>query len=348
MSYDDPRATIGEEQVACPDSEGILSTGSEAGRTTLSHLLRRIVTAWPELRFAHACLIEEGGDHLIVLLDGRTAVRMPREAGRSLAFEAAVLRRICDRIALEVPAYRLSADGRIASYRFIDGVPLTPVRFEALPTATRRRIARQIGTFLSHLHGLVPDEIAPAPSWPRSWSSAEAADYARREILPALARRLPLPSSALQSFLASCEQDEPEQRVVVHGDLVHEHLLMRPGLEALVGIIDFGDVGLGDPVQDLAGLWAYGETLVRDVLAAYRPALRTANVVEHTRRAYLAYLLRRWGTAALEGSVPARKSLTEVFRWIDALQLPDQPPNASPLSRLSSNGVAATPSTPPA
>ena len=87
MSYDDSRATIGEEQVACPDAEGILSTGSEAGRTTLSHLLRRIVTAWPELRFAHACLIEEGGDHLIVLLDGRTAVRMPREAGRSLARE---------------------------------------------------------------------------------------------------------------------------------------------------------------------------------------------------------------------------------------------------------------------
>ena len=59
---------------------------------------------------------------------------------------------------------------------------------------------------------------------------------------------------------------------VVHGDLVTDHILVEDGGEHLAGIIDFGDVGLGDPALDLAGCWGYGHGPMLRLIERYGSA----------------------------------------------------------------------------
>lgn len=55
----------------------------------------------------------------------------------------------------------------------------------------------------------------------------------------------------------------------MHGDLGPENVLWESidGLPRLSGVVDWDDVGLGDPAEDLAAIGAgYGDSLLRRVL----------------------------------------------------------------------------------
>ncbi len=54
---------------------------------------------------------------------------------------------------------------------------------------------------------------------------------------------------------------------VVHGDFSTEHVLIGGG--AVTGLLDLGDVGLGDPVHDIAVLTLWHPQRIPEVLAGY-------------------------------------------------------------------------------
>ena len=78
------------------------------------------------------------------------------------------------------------------------------------------------------------------------------------ERLPLIGARYPALASSIAEFIEAYRVDRPLATVVLHGDLVTDHILVEDGTQHLAGIIDFGDVGLGDPALDLAGCWTYG------------------------------------------------------------------------------------------
>ena len=59
--------------------------------------------------------------------------------------------------------------------------------------------------------------------------------------------------------------------VVVHHDLSgDDHILCEPERAKITGIIDWGDVAIGDPAIDFTGLyWDCGEEFTNQVLAKY-------------------------------------------------------------------------------
>ena len=58
---------------------------------------------------------------------------------------------------------------------------------------------------------------------------------------------------------------------LIHNDLGDEHILIDPQLHTVSGVIDWGDIALGDPAKDFSGLWTYGgDEFVHQVLAMYR------------------------------------------------------------------------------
>jgi hypothetical protein len=79
-----------------------------------------------------------------------------------------------------------------------------------------------------------------------------------REHVPTVAEYLSQMARRLDAFFGRYRDDHPERLVVVHGDLVGEHLLMDSLAGRLEGFIDFSDLGLGDPAQEFLGLWRYG------------------------------------------------------------------------------------------
>ena len=56
---------------------------------------------------------------------------------------------------------------------------------------------------------------------------------------------------------------------LIHSDVTDDHLLLAPAGDRLAGVIDFGDVELGDAAYDFAYLWSYGDWTPAHVFARY-------------------------------------------------------------------------------
>lgn len=279
-------------------------------------LTAQVQSVFPDLQFATAIVEERGGDHHILLLDQTYAFRFPRETMHGLDVEIAVLAALRGRCDVAVPEYRfVDPAGRFAGYRFIAGDELTPWRFAALPATIQHGVLDRAGRFLSVLHSLIPDDVLPIGRWPVIATATDQIADARTRRLPQIARVFPKLAYLIGAFYDGCPHDDIERQVVVHGDLVDDHLLLARGGRDLAGIIDFGDVALGDPAQDLMGFWAYGSDAVARVIAAYR-ADADDDLHGRSRLAFLRYridcfaeLLASEGGRAAEGSADALMAL---------------------------------------
>ena len=273
-------------------------------------LTAQIRAAFPALRFSNARVEERGGDHRVLLLDAAYAFRFPRETTHDLSVEISVLRALRGRCDIAVPEYALTDPaGRFAGYPFIAGEELTPRRFALLPIEVRHHVLDQAGRFLAVLHGLPPETILPAARWPRLAPVAEQVAHAREHCLPAIARAFPPLARLLDTFCEGGASDAAGHEVVLHGDLVDDHILLAPDGQRLAGIIDFGDVALGEPAHDLLGFWVYGREAVARVIAAYG-AGGDRRLQERSLRAFVRYRIDRFADLlAAEGRAVAGRSL---------------------------------------
>ncbi len=83
---------------------------------------------------------------------------------------------------------------------------------------------------------------------------------------------IPRSSASITDFIEEYRLSQSTGMVVVHGDLVTDHILVEDGAKHLAGIIDFGDVALGDPALDLAGCWDYGHGPMVRLIGRYGSA----------------------------------------------------------------------------
>lgn len=281
----DPIDSCGPGAVRSPCSEDVGSHGDR--------LATMVKAAFPALPLDGAVVDRSGGDHVLLIADGRV-FRFPREGMHDLALEVDVLRALQRRCAVPTPVYdHVDPAGRFAGYPFLDGVALTPSRFAALPPVQRDQVLRSATLFLAELHDLSPDAIAPAERWPVCWTAARYAERGLAERLPVVARLLPAQADAIEAFYTRYERDFAPRRVVVHGDLVAEHVLLDDRSGMLAGIIDFGDVALGDPAQDLLLFWNYGADAARRALRLYDPGCADPGLQARSRNHFIRYRLDR-------------------------------------------------------
>jgi aminoglycoside phosphotransferase (APT) family kinase protein len=268
-------------------------------------LAARVRAAFPELAFEAAVLDEKGEDHHVLVLDGRFVFRFPRHANHptGLALEMAVLRALRGRCALPMPDYRyVSPAGDFAGYELIEGVELTPGRFAGLSRVVQERVLEQLAGFLSAIHALAPDDIvadmgAAGDVWPRLRTPAEEAEDGRSRRLPPIAGAYPALTPLVEDFYARFEQREAGAPRVLHSDVTSDHLLLAPSADRLAGVIDFGDVELGDPTYDFAYLWSYGDWAPLFVFERYALRDQDAGLLERSRWEFARYRISRLGEA---------------------------------------------------
>ncbi len=274
-----------------------------------ARLAARVRATFPELEFSHAVLNERGEDHYALMLDGRYVFRFPRHANHptGLGFELAVLRALKGRCALPMPDYRfLSPGGDFAGYEMIDGVELAPERFAELSRAAQETVLEQVAGFLSAMHGLALEEVvaclgaAPRP-WPNSGTPADAAAEGRARRLPPIARAMPELASLVDDFYARLALRPPAAQRLTHSDVTLDHLLLAPSGDRLAGVIDFGDVELGDPAYDFAYLWSYGDWAPGYAFERYSLKDQEPGLLERTRWHYARYRVSRLGEALDRG-----------------------------------------------
>ncbi|HZD06447.1 MAG TPA: aminoglycoside phosphotransferase family protein, partial [Longimicrobiales bacterium] len=204
-------------------------------------------------------------------------------AARALVREARVLERLAPRLPVPVPlpiwvpspgapaaaatpvspatpASGTSPASRAAGFSLheqVRGRELTRELWRGLPEAVRDRVARGVGHFLGGLHGLDAGIVRGC--------SVGAMDHEAR--LTRLQRRIRgegalfLPRS-LRAKLDTCFQARRTGRlewvsepVILHADVSPGHVLVDVDKGTITGIIDWGDVVLGDPARDFIFLY---------------------------------------------------------------------------------------------
>ncbi len=213
----------------------------------------------PAENFQRATYLGEGDFSVGWLINDRWVCRFAKhpEAAASLRREACLLPQIADIMPLPIPqpvCYPV-ASSTIAIHPLIPGEPLTSEQFLKLDNIARERCTQQLANFLAALHRT---DLALAQQ-----CGIETVDYlaryqeVRRNAEQHLIPQLPAPDRAyvhkiFHEFLANPQ--DPATFALLHGDLSPDHVLWKPSLQKITGILDFGDMQIGDPAWDLVFL----------------------------------------------------------------------------------------------
>ena len=244
-----------------------------------------LAAAFPDLSVETCHFIGEGWDSGVWSVDEALLFRFPKRpaVARALEREIVLLPLLAPLLPLPIPRFTHLAP--VASptdpalpfvgYPMISGVPL-----DAAPgwPAVAPALLAALGHFLRALHHFPPARAVAAGVAPSSWHEWRAAWSER------LARILDHPAAFADAaaraqfatlraaFLAELDR-AAAPFVLGHHDLAPEHVLATPDGTRLAGIIDWGDLSLGDPALDFAGFAAAErDPRLLAMLAAYGPA----------------------------------------------------------------------------
>jgi aminoglycoside 2''-phosphotransferase len=220
-----------------------------------------------------------GADSAAYLLDGEWVLRFPvtANARRTLRRELALLEDLAPALPLPIPAFAHVGrrDGQLlfVGYRVIRGQPLTHERLSALPAVAQEDILSSLAAFLKALHAY-PVSAARRAGVTEQLTSG-GYHSAQRDLPRQLAGVLTASEVAeLDALFARYERAYPPSTApcaLVHSDLKPDHVLYHAATGHLTGVLDWGDVSLGDPDFDLAvsGMFFGPEFLAR--LLAHLP-----------------------------------------------------------------------------
>jgi aminoglycoside phosphotransferase (APT) family kinase protein len=222
-----------------------------------------IAAAFPDLAIRSIRFLAEGWDSAAWEVNGELIFRFPKRADVAtwLRYEIALLPLLGPTLPVSAPRFTHIAEPShtfpysFVGYRKLPGVPLA----DAPATLIRpERLAAQIGAFLTALHRF-PVAHAVACGVPYASPEAWCAQYATMLTeLQTLFPRMTLAERERTERLFADYLDNPPNAqftpVLLHRDLGGDHLLLDPETGNLAGVIDWGDLSIGDPAQDFCGL----------------------------------------------------------------------------------------------
>lgn len=221
-------------------------------------------------------LFRDGFDHIVYVVDGEDAFRFPKN--QEYADKLPVVSRFLQKfapfspIAVPVPEVLSGYHITFEKYQFLPGKPLTEKLAGTFSDYNLENIAATIGSFLTALHSFpVTDAVdmgitkdSPLDEWQRRYAAAQ------QHVFPLLQKvDTEWIDNSFSHFFSVLSRHEPEQ-VVIHFDIKPDHIIVDPTSRNLNGIIDFGDMRIGDPAYDFTYFARYTYDLTGPILKAYQ------------------------------------------------------------------------------
>lgn len=274
-----------------------------------------VAAAWPELAGHEVVEVGVGWDNLALGLqrEGRT-VEVVRIARRAVAAELLHNERrwlpgLAPHLPLPVSAPRdlVALPERyplpLARYPFLPG---TPASDRPWSPAEREAAAPVLGAFLRALHDL--------PVSAEARVVAPGDDIARMDLVGRLSRcedrrvelarwRPELPLSEVFALLARLAEAPAHAGPACwcHGDLYARHLLLDDDAVPC-GVIDWGDLHLGDPAVDLSAAYGLLPPAAREAFwGVYGEVDRATRARARARSLYSSFYLLHYGQAVGDG-----------------------------------------------
>ena len=208
-----------------------------------------------------------GWDNVAYLVGERVVFRFPRRrvATRLMEREIAILPAIASALPLAIPVPRyigVASDAYPHAFAGYERIRAATACARDLDDDSRLALANPLGAFLRALHAIDPVQLVARGLPP---DEIRRLDYTRRmELVREREPLLRTPESAVRTGVSATtiaravdwlEAHPPRHiadgaRRCVHGDLYARHVVLDGARVA--GIIDWGDVHLGDPAIDLS------------------------------------------------------------------------------------------------
>lgn len=233
----------------------------------------------PGLGLERVELFRAGQNNELILVNGELIFRFPKFAAGAagLRREEAILRAVGPRVPLATPEYiYLNLDDEVGrafvGYRKLPGSPLWPEEFRQIgDEETVERLAADIGSFLKALHAVPPDtvDISQKPSDSPA-VLREMLGRFEEVVFPRLTEEARVwTTREFDAFLGDDERFA-FSNVLRHGDFGSSNTLYSAEARRVVGMIDFGHAGIGDPAVDFAGLYVcFGKAFLRRCARVY-------------------------------------------------------------------------------
>jgi aminoglycoside phosphotransferase (APT) family kinase protein len=222
-----------------------------------------IETQFPALSPVAATPLAAGWDNTAFLVNDSFVFRFPRRAIAVplIATEIALLPWLASRLPVSIPRPAFAGTPSAAYPWPFAGYPKLVGRTLANAGTSgtdRLELAAALGRFLAALHAIPATEARERGAGPDAYDRLDTNTrrQATTERLEMLASRgVSLDRALIEATLDETPETPWRDDVLVHGDL-HAGQILVDEAEALTGVIDWGDVHLGDPAVDLAAAHA--------------------------------------------------------------------------------------------
>lgn len=248
--------------------------------------LRVIASQFPAFAGASINYLARGYDNDCYLVgEGEWIFRFPRRKNVVpwIEKEIALLPVVAERIGIAVPRFEFVGAPSEAfpypfvGYRMLPGVPWKPgVRVDVEGSA------RVLAEAMTQLHEISPSVVSNWASPSDDWGPAEMMEELFANIDKV---RETMPSDLLPVFEPYWDGRVPPppnfsgERKLIHYDLSPEHVLFDPSSGLPVGIIDWADAGVGDPIHELGAFeYTFGRSYTEVYVEHYQPRLTSEDL----------------------------------------------------------------------
>jgi aminoglycoside 2''-phosphotransferase len=234
-----------------------------------------ILLNYPDFEFENIKKLGEGMDSVAFLVNKNYIFRFPKndDVRENLAKEIAALPILQTKLEIEIPNFEyVSKNNSFVGYRKIEGKFLTKELFNSFAENEQDEIQKSLADFLQTIHKQKVEEFVKWGVEIQDFRADYEWDFEniKEFVFPLIsAKNADFISKQFRQYLET-EENFSFEPVLLHNDLSPDHILIEPKTIKLVGIIDFGDIGIGDPDYDLIYfLDDYAEEFVRSFLRFY-------------------------------------------------------------------------------
>ena len=241
----------------------------------LQEIKKIIDKNFPDLKLETIEKVGEGMESVAYLVNENFIFRFPKNeyARKSLQREIFALPKIRRRLKLEIPDFKfVDKKANFVGYPKICGEDLTSEIFASLTKKEQAEIQQSLAEFLMAIHQTDVSDFPPNGIEIQDFFAAYKSDF--REIKEKV---FPFIECEERDFIAekfdeylSDKNNFSDDAVLLHNDLSADHILFDRAEKKIKGIIDFGDIAIGDADYDLMYLLDdYDEDFVRAFLRFY-------------------------------------------------------------------------------
>ncbi|MFV2020986.1 aminoglycoside phosphotransferase family protein [Micromonospora sp. LOL_023] len=237
----------------------------------------------PDLADRSVRLAARGWDNQMWRLGDDLAVRLPwatRSADALLLKEYAWLPALAPHLPLPVPVpQRLGEPSARFPRPWLVTTWLPGAPADRAPVTRARAAAESLATFLTALHRPAPNSAPTGSGSGRGGPLADHTDQFTHGLAEVTERGLIDDPAAVHAVWrdAVTAPGWSGPALWLHADLHPANVLTADG--TICGVIDFGDLCVGDPAYDLAAGWIlFPDDTIDDFYAAYQPSLDAATM----------------------------------------------------------------------